>query len=168
MILPLCIFFIIVPSHRYLYAQKILSPSSQNSSLNRNRDTTTFSKLVNQSDTTLQLTNSSKGHTPFKAAMESNMLDFARNYTSVYPNPSTSQVNINLNSDFILQSIRFYNIIGRQVFPKYIIENNAISVDIHDFPSGIYMTNIIWTVHIDLWAEGDYTGSFTLPFLVRH
>jgi len=93
--------------------------------------------------------------------------DFVHNNVKIYPNPSQVDVHFSVNSIFSLSGAGFYDMLGRQYFPKYSLENNLLSCDIHDFPSGIYLARLGWTSGMT-WRDGVYPGSFTLPFLVQH
>jgi len=64
--------------------------------------------------------------------------EFSKNYTKVYPNPTSSTITIESND---ITNIELYNIQGQKVFigtiptPKYII-------DINNFPKGIYLLKL--------------------------
>jgi hypothetical protein len=94
--------------------------------------------------------------------------EFARNYMAVFPNPSTVLTHFSLSPLFSLQFISFYNIMGKQVFPSYTVENNNILCNIHDLASGIYMVHISWTTHVYWMIDANYSGSFSLPFIIKH
>lgn len=103
-----------------------------------------------------------------KASVEVNFsTSFAQEYVKVYPNPSSAEVHFSAASNLSLNTIGFYDVMGRQLFPKYSLENNLVSCDVHDFPSGIYLARLGWTSGMT-WRDGVYPGSFTMPFLVQH
>jgi hypothetical protein len=93
--------------------------------------------------------------------------DFISNNVKIYPNPSATEAHFSLNANYSLLTAGFYDIMGRQYFPNYTLENNLINCDVHDLPSGIYLARLPWT-SLMAWQDGKYAGSFTVPFLVQH
>lgn len=92
--------------------------------------------------------------------------NFAQNFVKVYPNPASSEVQFSV-SNLSLNSVGFYDVMGRQHFPSFHIENNTISCDVHDLSNGIYMARLNWLGRINFQNQ-DYPGSFTIPFIVQH
>lgn len=62
---------------------------------------------------------------------------------SVYPNPSTGVLNINLQDQFEHASISITNINGQLVFENNELLNSIQTIDISELPSGIYFLNLM-------------------------
>jgi hypothetical protein len=92
---------------------------------------------------------------------------FITDNVKIYPNPSATETHFSLNANYSLLTAGFYDIMGRQYFPNYTLDNNLINCDVHDLPSGIYLARLPWT-SLKAWQDGKYAGSFTVPFLVQH
>jgi hypothetical protein len=93
--------------------------------------------------------------------------DFIRANVEIYPNPSATEAHFSLNANYSLLTAGFYDMMGRQYFPNYTLDNNLLNCDVHDLPSGIYLARLPWT-SLMAWQDGKYAGSFTVPFLVQH
>jgi hypothetical protein len=93
--------------------------------------------------------------------------DIITSNVKIYPNPSATKAHFSLNANYSLLTAGFYDIMGRQYFPNYTLENNLLNCDVHDLPSGIYIARLGWT-SLAPWRDGSYPGFFTMPFLVRH
>jgi hypothetical protein len=78
-----------------------------------------------------------------------------------YPNPSSSEIHFQIASNHSMKGIKFYDMMGREVFPGFRIENNIVTCDVHQFPSGIYQA------HLD-WQSENASGSYMIPFVVQH
>lgn len=62
---------------------------------------------------------------------------------SIFPNPSSSLINIVSNENILKEKMSFFDISGRQVQPNYINGNdNEIVFDISNLPNGIYLLSI--------------------------
>ena len=72
------------------------------------------------------------------AALINPNFEFA-NYFSLYPNPSTNELNINLKSAIEINSIQIYNTIGQLVTVQ---TGNALKVDVSNLKSGNYFIKI--------------------------
>jgi hypothetical protein len=67
------------------------------------------------------------------------------NFTSVYPNPSTDEIHLQLYHSMPVQQMQFYNLLGAQYFPEYQIENTTASVDVHNLPVGSYIVRVLYS-----------------------
>ena len=72
------------------------------------------------------------------AALSNPSFEFA-NYFSLYPNPTTSELNINLKSAIEINSIQIYNTIGQIVTVQ---TGNALKVDVSNLKTGNYFIKI--------------------------
>jgi hypothetical protein len=72
------------------------------------------------------------------AALSNPSFEFA-NYFSLYPNPATNELNINLKSAIEINSIQIYNTIGQLVT---IQTGNALKVDVSNLKTGNYFIKI--------------------------
>ncbi len=72
------------------------------------------------------------------AALSNPSLEFA-NYFSLHPNPTTSELNINLKSAIEINSIQIYNTIGQLVTVQ---TGNALKVDVSQLKTGNYFIKI--------------------------
>ncbi|CAM4282539.1 T9SS type A sorting domain-containing protein [Flavobacterium terrigena] len=72
------------------------------------------------------------------AALSNPSFEFA-NYFSLYPNPATNELNINLKSAIEINSIQIYNTIGQLVT---IQTGNALKVDVSHLKTGNYFIKI--------------------------
>lgn len=62
---------------------------------------------------------------------------------SLYPNPTSSMVNIELNNTDILQSVTVYTIAGQQVLSQhYTTQADDYTLDMQQLPTGIYMLKL--------------------------
>ncbi|MEI8134334.1 MAG: T9SS type A sorting domain-containing protein [bacterium] len=93
--------------------------------------------------------------------------DFAKDYIHVFPNPSSSEVNFSVASNLSLLTVGFYDVMGRQYYTSYSLENNSLACTVHDLPPGIYLARIGWVGRV-YWQKQDYPGAFTVPFVVSH
>ncbi len=71
---------------------------------------------------------------------------------SIYPNPTSSTLNIESGSN-IIQSITIFDIAGREVYKSKNLKSLNQSINVNNFPSGIYI------VKLDL-ENGSYMGKF--------
>jgi uncharacterized repeat protein (TIGR01451 family) len=72
------------------------------------------------------------------AALSNPSFEFA-NYFSLYPNPTTNELNINLKSAIEINSIQIYNTIGQLVTVQ---TGNALKVDVSNLKTGNYFIKI--------------------------
>jgi Leucine-rich repeat (LRR) protein len=72
------------------------------------------------------------------AALNNPSFDFA-NYFSLYPNPATNELYINLKSVIEINSIQIYNTIGQLVSVQ---TGNALKVDVSHFKTGNYFIKV--------------------------
>jgi hypothetical protein len=72
------------------------------------------------------------------AALNNPSFEFA-NHFSLYPNPTTNELNINLKSAIEINSIQIYNTIGQLVTVQ---TGNALKVDVSNLKSGNYFIKI--------------------------
>ena len=72
------------------------------------------------------------------AALNNPSFEFA-NYFSLHPNPTTSELNINLKSAIEINSIQIYNTIGQLVTVQ---TGNALKVDVSQLKTGNYFIKI--------------------------
>jgi hypothetical protein len=72
------------------------------------------------------------------AALSNPSFEFA-NYFSLYPNPTTNELNINLKSAIEINSIQIYNTIGQLVTVQ---TGNALKVDVTHLKTGNYFIKI--------------------------
>ncbi len=72
------------------------------------------------------------------AALNNPSFEFA-NYFSLYPNPTTNELNINLKSAIEINSIQIYNTIGQLVTVQ---TGNALKVDVSNLKNGNYFIKI--------------------------
>lgn len=70
-------------------------------------------------------------------------------YFSVYPNPSDGVISMRFNKNIPdIQSISIFNQVGSLVFNKSNIHQHLFStIDIHDYPKGIYFIRITFGTH---------------------
>jgi hypothetical protein len=85
----------------------------------------------------------------------------AFNFFSIYPNPSSNEVHLQMWGDQPVQKVKFYDVMGRDVTPPYDLNGNTATVTVHSLTAGIYVARLTFTYN-------DYTGTFTLPLLVQH
>jgi len=71
-------------------------------------------------------------------ALSNPSFEFA-NYFSLYPNPATNELNINLKSTIEINSIQIYNTIGQLVTVQ---TGNALKVDVSNLKTGNYFIKI--------------------------
>jgi hypothetical protein len=64
------------------------------------------------------------------------------NFSWVYPNPSNDLAHLYLFQSQPIKQIQFYNLFGNQYFPEYQIENNLLSIDEHNLPTGSFMVRV--------------------------
>ena len=57
---------------------------------------------------------------------------------SVYPNPSSSKISINLDSNWQQGEIHLYDIAGKELKRFDISEVNKFEIDVSDIPNGVY------------------------------
>jgi hypothetical protein len=67
----------------------------------------------------------------------SNDLTYLENSISLFPNPTSSQVEINTPNDIEVIKVKLYNVLGQQIA---IATNNTIEMSF--FPSGLYYLQI--------------------------
>ncbi|SEP57909.1 T9SS type A sorting domain-containing protein [Flavobacterium urocaniciphilum] len=72
------------------------------------------------------------------AALSNPSFEFS-NYISLYPNPTTNELNINLKSAIEIHSIQIYNTIGQLVTVQ---TGNALKVDVSNLKTGNYFIKI--------------------------
>lgn len=72
------------------------------------------------------------------AALSNPSFEFA-NYFSLYPNPTTNELNINLKSAIEIHSIQIYNTIGQLITVQ---TGNALKVDVSNLKTGNYFIKI--------------------------
>jgi hypothetical protein len=72
------------------------------------------------------------------AALNNPSFEFAT-YFSLYPNPATSELNINLKSAIEIISIQIYNTIGQLVSVQ---TGNALKVDVSNLKTGNYFIKV--------------------------
>ncbi|MES2862621.1 MAG: T9SS type A sorting domain-containing protein [Bacteroidota bacterium] len=72
------------------------------------------------------------------AALNNPSFEFA-NYFSIYPNPTSNELNINLKSAIEINSIQIYNTIGQLVTVQ---TGNALKVDVSNLKTGNYFIKI--------------------------
>jgi hypothetical protein len=119
----------------------------------------TYDSLIKSHDTTAKLS--------FERPSKIQSIDQERNYGFLYPNPSTSEVHFILLPNIFSVSINFYDILGREIHPKYSIVGNAVTFKVNNLSSGIYLLHSSWTSFI-AWKNSTSVGSLSLPFYVRH
>ncbi len=61
---------------------------------------------------------------------------------SIYPNPFTSFVSINLPENHQFKNLSIYNIQGRKVLEKDLTDQTLFEIKIEEFPSSVYIFNI--------------------------
>ncbi|MBC8266476.1 MAG: T9SS type A sorting domain-containing protein [Flavobacteriales bacterium] len=64
------------------------------------------------------------------------------NLISVYPNPTSSMVNFKFAMNIKVKSISIQNVLGEEIFTTTNIQNDIFSLDLSDFPKGIYFSII--------------------------
>tara|TARA_B110000285_G_scaffold230103_1_gene296081 strand:+ start:1470 stop:2972 length:1503 start_codon:yes stop_codon:yes gene_type:complete len=69
---------------------------------------------------------------------------------TIYPNPSTGMVNIELENDNIGNSLSIYNIVGEQILSEQIVDDE-IKKDLSHLPKGIYIILVT-----DKFGQFDY------------
>jgi len=60
----------------------------------------------------------------------------------LYPNPTTSLVNIGSNENFNNKTFRIFNINGQVLKEEKTYQSNSVSIDLGEFPNGIYFIEI--------------------------
>lgn len=88
-----------------------------------------LSKMNNDTLNTLELKN--------EAEVSPKELDI-----KIYPNPTSSILNINTNTDLSTFTVKIFDLIGRQVVPQNIVNSNSIQINISDLPNGTYIVTI--------------------------
>jgi hypothetical protein len=83
------------------------------------------------------------------------------NFFDIYPNPSTTQVHLQMWGDQPVQRVKFYDLIGRDVTPSYELEGNMATVNVNGLTDGIYIARLTFRYI-------NYTGTFTRPLVVQH
>lgn len=78
--------------------------------------------------------------TTFAITQSNPDFDFNR-YITIYPNPAATVVNLEVNSDIIIESLEVYNIVGQMVLtmPK---ANNTSAIDVASLASGTYILKV--------------------------
>lgn len=64
------------------------------------------------------------------------------NSLKLYPNPSNSILNIDIQTDISSGSIDIYDMLGKHIFNKEITSNTISPIDIADWNNGIYLIKI--------------------------
>ncbi len=59
-------------------------------------------------------------------------------FLNPYPNPSTNEISMAINSLKAVNQVKFYNLLGSEVFPSYHVDGSLMSADISHLPGGIY------------------------------
>ncbi len=64
---------------------------------------------------------------------------------NVYPNPTSDFIKIEIsnNSDLNYVTTNIYNIVGKKIFSKYIINTDVIDLDLSSYSNGIYLIELI-------------------------
>lgn len=83
------------------------------------------------------------------------------NYFNIYPNPSSTQVHLQMEGDQPVQRVKLYDLIGRDVTPSYELAGNMATVNVNGLTNGIYIARLTFRYI-------DYTGTFTRPLVVQH
>ncbi len=94
-------------------------------------------------------------------AVEDYLTETNQLYLKIYPNPALSNVHFLLPANKPIQKVTFFSLLGTQVYPPYHLEGNLANVDVSNLPIGTYITRVTFLYK-------DYTGDFTLPFIVQH
>ena len=61
-----------------------------------------------------------------------------------YPDPSNDQVHLHLFQSQPLKQIQFYNLLGIQYYPDYLVANNILTVNGHNLPDGSYIVRVVY------------------------
>jgi len=64
------------------------------------------------------------------------------NIVSIYPNPTTGQIAIELGTIVSEVLVEIYDVMGKKVFAATTLENN-LQIDISDQPKGIYLVRVV-------------------------
>jgi hypothetical protein len=64
---------------------------------------------------------------------------------TIYPNPFTSEFNIELKNSNELFTLKIYNPLGVELMSISILGNKINTINFLDWPSGLYLLNIIGT-----------------------
>lgn len=96
------------------------------------------------------------------STIENDNTDLIQKYfLRIYPNPASNEVHLELKSASLVKQVEFYDILGMQHFPIYLIENNIATVDVRNFSPGVYLTRVTW-------LHKGVTGTYSLPLIVQH
>jgi hypothetical protein len=64
-----------------------------------------------------------------------------KNAISIFPNPTTNQLNVNVNAKFFGMPFKVFDNAGKVVFSDIINKENTL-IEMRNFPKGIYMLSI--------------------------
>lgn len=71
-----------------------------------------------------------------------NDTDFSPEDLTVYPNPASSEISINHNSNGSISEVSLFDYSGKLIFVKRNIDSNKIILDLNTRPSGIYFLEV--------------------------
>ncbi|MEI8134228.1 MAG: T9SS type A sorting domain-containing protein [bacterium] len=83
------------------------------------------------------------------------------NFFLIYPNPSYDQVHLQILEPQVIQSVRLFDIMGREFAPHFELEGNTAMVNVRSLNQGIYIARVTFSYN-------DYIGTFTLPLIIQH
>jgi len=61
---------------------------------------------------------------------------------SLYPNPASNRVNLNVSSDISIEKIRVLNLAGQEISISINVDSPTLSIDINSVKSGVYIIEI--------------------------
>lgn len=80
--------------------------------------------------------------------------ELSKDDVSVYPNPSTTELNVNMNNGTLPESIIIYNALGQQLLQRKVNSQSDLKVNTTDFDAGLYILKI-----------SNESGELSLPFI---
>lgn len=98
---------------------------------------------------------------PLSTELDGGPNSILENFLRIYPNPSASEVRLEVHSPFLAERVEFYDMLGRQVFPKYRLESNAAVVDVSRLPSASYIAVVVYSF-------AGSSAQVALPLMVQH
>jgi hypothetical protein len=67
------------------------------------------------------------------------------NFAHPYPNPSASEMRLELFHSSPVREVHYFNLMGAEFFPDHRIENTTLVTDMQKLPSGMYVVRIIYS-----------------------
>lgn len=117
-------------------------------SANHQRESVAVAKGIWEDDTFINVAppfeyngNGSQDGVTFWSTLSVNDLT-QENSLRLYPNPSSSQLNIEFNTVIAEGTIEIYDLLGKQIYGQSLSANNLIQIDVESWQTGLYLVKI--------------------------